>query len=53
MSDDEAGFFRNLTGYATEYVRQKRKALQTDPETAVDSTGGATGSYFSGQDIDF
>jgi hypothetical protein len=45
--------FRNLTGYATEYVRQKRKALQTDPQTNVDSTGGTTGYSFSGQDIDF
>jgi hypothetical protein len=53
MSDDGPGFFRNLAGYATAYVAQKRKALQTQPETNVDSAGTSTSYTFDGQEIDF
>jgi len=55
MSDDDAGFFRNLGAYAREYVTAKRRALQDDPapETAVDSTSAGTGYSFSGQEVDF
>ena len=52
MSNDEAGFFRNLSGLATEYVRQKRRSLaEGDPETNVDSTGGGHRYNFGGQEI--
>ena len=51
MSND-AGFFRNLSGLATEYVRQKRRSLaEGDPETNVDSTGGGHRYNFGGQEI--
>ncbi|UBF23308.1 portal protein [Halorubrum tailed virus 29] len=55
MSDDDAGFFRNLGGLARDYVVAKRRQLQDDPapETAVDSTSAGTGYSFSGQEIDF
>jgi hypothetical protein len=50
---DDAGFFRNLSGLATDWVRQKRKSLQTDPETNVDSMGGGHSYSFNGQDVTF
>jgi len=50
---DDAGFFRNLSGLATDWVRQKRKSLQTDPETNVDSMGGGHSYNFAGQDVTF
>jgi hypothetical protein len=55
MSDDDAGFFRNLGGLARDYVVAKRRQLQDDPapQTAVDSTTAGTGYAFSGQEIDF
>ena len=53
MTDDDAGFFRNLSGLATEYVRQKRRSLQTEPQTNVDSMGGSNRYNFGGQQITF
>jgi hypothetical protein len=48
---EDAGFFRNLAGYATEVVRQRRKALQREPQTNVDSTGGGNRHTFGGQEL--
>ena len=54
MSDDDAGFFRNLSGLATEYVREKRRSLAAgDPETNVDSMGGGHRYNFGGQEVSF
>jgi len=54
MPNDSAGFFRNLAGYANEYLRSKRRALQdADPQTAVDSAGAGTGYSFDGQEVGF
>ena len=53
MTDDDAGFFRNLSGLATEYVRQKRRSLQSEPQTNVDSMGGSNRYNFGGQQITF
>ena len=54
MPDDDAGFFRNLSGLATEYVRQKRITLAAgDPETNVDATGGSHRYQFGGQELTF
>ena len=53
MTDDDAGFFRNLSGLATEYVRQKRRTLQSEPQTNVDSMGGSNRYNFRGQQITF
>src|SRR6056297_270018 len=55
MSDEDPGFFRNLTGLANAWVSDKRRSLQAeDPTTNVDEYGrsGGKGSYqFGGQDI--
>jgi len=53
MSDDDAGFFRSLSGLASEWVASKRRALQTEPRTKVDASGGAATFQFSGQDLTF
>lgn len=50
---DTSGFFRNLAGYATDYVRTKRKNLNTTPETNVDSAGNSHSYEFGGQEISF
>lgn len=51
--DSNAGFFRNLSGLASDWVTKKRKALQSEPQTNVDSSGGGHSYSFSGQDLTF
>jgi hypothetical protein len=54
MSDDDAGFFRSLSGLATEWVQAKRRSLApTDAQTNVDSRGASTAYHFDGQELSF
>ncbi|AFH22784.1 hypothetical protein OSG_eHP34_00255, partial [environmental Halophage eHP-34] len=50
---EDTGFFRSLRGLATDWVTQKRKSLQTEPLTDVDSAGGKGAYSFQGQDLSF
>jgi hypothetical protein len=51
--DSDAGFFRSLSGLATDWVNAKRRSLATEPQTNVDSMGGRSSYTFSGQELDF
>jgi hypothetical protein len=54
MSDDDAGFFRSLSGLATEWVQAKRRNLApTNAQTNVDSRGASTAYHFDGQELSF
>lgn len=54
MPDDTPGFFRSLSGLATDWVEAKRRNLATTtPQTNVDSSQGGTGYDFNGQQLTF
>ena len=48
---DDTGFFRNLAGYANDWVSTKRRKLNSKPQTKVDSGGSTNQVHFGGQDI--
>ncbi|AFH21431.1 hypothetical protein OSG_eHP1_00005 [environmental Halophage eHP-1] len=50
---EDTGFFRSLRGLATDWVQEKRKSLQTEPLTDVDSAGGKGAYSFQGQELSF
>ena len=51
MSDEsDTGFFRNLRGYANDWIETKRKRLVAKPQTKVDRSGGFSSTSFSTQD---
>jgi len=48
---DDTGFFRNLVGFANDWVSTKRRKLNSKPQTKVDSGGSTNQVHFGGQDI--
>ena len=51
--NEDTGFFRSLRGLATDWVQTKRKSLQEEPLTDVDSAGGRGAYSFQGQELSF
>jgi hypothetical protein len=51
--NEDTGFFRSLRGLATDWVQSKRKSLQEEPLTDVDSAGGKGAYSFQGQELSF